>query len=305
MKKIAIGNAELNASVLGLGCMRMGGLADEDAARVVEAALAGGIDLFDHADVYGGGKSEKVFARAIRSLGVSRDQLVLQSKCGIQKGFFDFSHDHIIDSVNGILNRLDTEYLDILLLHRPDSLVEPEEVASAFSELHRRGSVRHFGVSNMHPGQIELLKTAVQQPLIINQLQLSLAHTPMIDQGFNVNMAVDGAIDRDGGILEYSRLHKITIQPWSPLQHGFFKGVFIDHPDFENLNAVLRQIADEQNVTSSAVAIAWLLRHPAGFQPILGSMNPTRIRDMARSVEVSLTRPQWYELYRAAGNKLP
>ena len=285
--------------------MRMGGLSDREAEQVVETCLASGITLFDHADIYAGGKSEDVFARAVRSLGIARDQLVLQSKCGIQKGIFDFSRAHIVHAVHGILKRLETDYLDILLLHRPDTLVEPEEVAAAFSELHHAGSVRHFGVSNMHPGQIELLKTAVQQPLIINQLQLSLAHTPLIDHGFNVNMAVDGAIDRDGGTLEYCRRHAITIQPWSPLQYGFFKGVFIDHPEFEPLNVVLRRIGAEQGVSSSAVAIAWLLRHPAGFQPILGSMNPDRIRDMARAVDVTLSRPEWYELYRAAGNKLP
>lgn len=285
--------------------MRMGGLSDVDAKRVVEASLDSGINLFDHADIYGGGKSEEVFARAVAALGVPRDRLVLQSKCSIQKGFFDFSREHILQSVEGILKRLGTSYLDILLLHRPDSLMEPDEVASAFSELHKRGAVRHFGVSNQHPGQIELLKTAVQQPLIINQLQLSLCHTPMIDHGFNVNMAVNGAIDRDGGILDYCRRHTMTIQAWSPLQHGFFKGVFIDHPEFAKLNEVLKRIAGEQGVSSSAVAIAWLLRHPAGFQPILGSMNPARIRDMARAVDVSLTRPEWYELYRAAGNTLP
>ncbi len=305
MKRMLLGNDGLSASVLGLGCMRMGSKSDVDAARTIEAALACGIDLFDHADIYAGGNSETIFAKAIRNLGISRDALVIQSKCGIQPGYFDFSHDHILRSVDGILRRLETDYLDILLLHRPDALMEPEEVAMAFSALQQSGKVRLFGVSNQNPSQIELLQSAVKQRLVINQLQLSLAHTPAIDHGFNVNMKVDHATDRDGGVIEYCRLKKITVQPWSPLQHGFFKGVFLDHPNFAKLNDQLRWIGGEQGVPASAVAIAWLLRHPAGFQPILGSTNPSRIRDMARAVDVTLTRQQWYELYRAAGNTLP
>lgn len=305
MKRIELGGNSLSASVLGLGCMRMGSLSEPDAVKVVEAALACGIDLFDHADIYAGGNSERVFARAVRAMGVDRASLVLQSKCGIRQGFFDFSREHILASVDGILQRLETDYLDVLLLHRPDALMEPDEVASAFAALHRAGKVRAFGVSNQHPAQIELLQSAVKQRLVVNQLQLSLAHTPAIDHGFHVNMAVDRAIDRDGGIIEYCRLRKITMQAWSPLQRGFFQGVFLDHPDYGKLNDLLRWIGGEQGVPPSAVAIAWLLRHPAGIQPILGSMQPDRIRDMARAVEVTLTRQQWYDLYRAAGNTLP
>jgi predicted oxidoreductase len=285
--------------------MRMGKLSVPEAAGVVDAALAGGMTLFDHADIYAGGRSEEVFSAAISELGIARSSLILQSKCGIRDGYFDFSREHILQSVEGSLKRLNADYLDVLLLHRPDTLMEPDEVAAAFSELHRAGKVRHFGVSNQHGGQIDLLRAAVEQPLVINQLQLSLAHTPIIDRGFNVDMGNAAAIDRDGGILEYCRLHRITIQPWSPLQFGFFQGVFLDHPDYGKLNEVLRRIAAEQRVAPSAVAIAWLLRHPAGFQPILGSMNPGRIREMARAGEVTLDRAQWYELYRAAGNVLP
>lgn len=306
MKQLLLGYDGPAVPVLMLGCMRLSGMADDAAARTIGAALDCGITAFDHADIYGNGESERVFARAIRHLGRARSSLFLQSKCGIVRGgYFDFSRDHITGSVDGILQRLETDHLDALLLHRPDALMEPEEVAAAFDALHRAGKVRHFGVSNQHPGQIALLQASVRQRLIVNQVQMSLAHAPGIEHGFNVNMLVDGAVDRDGGLIEYCRLHRITVQPWSPLQHGFFKGVFLDHPAFAPLNEVLRRIAGEQGVTPAAVAIAWLLRHPAGFQPILGSMNPDRIREMARAPEVALSRPQWYELYRAAGRVLP
>lgn len=305
MKTMTLGMSETVTSVLGLGCMRMGGKPDAEAARVIETALDCGIRLFDHADIYDGGRSESVFARALRQTGTPRGEIQIQSKCGICPGYFDFSCDHILGSVEGSLRRLETEYLDILLLHRPDALVEPEEVAAAFDDLFQSGKVRQFGVSNQHPRQIDLLRRYVRQPLVIHQLQFSLGHTPMIDQGLNVNMAVDGAVDRDGGILDYCRLHDMTIQPWSPLQFGFFAGVFLDHPKFPDLNRVLYQIAGEQGVPASAVAIAWLLRHPAGMQPILGTMNPERLRDLCRADTVRLSRPQWYELYRAAGHSLP
>lgn len=305
MHKLDIGKSGLEGSVISLGCMRIAGLSNQEADDLLAAAWESGIDFYDHADIYGGGKSEEVFAGALGRSSISRDQILLQSKCGIRKGMFDFSRAHILTAVEGSLRRLQTDYLDVLLLHRPDTLMEPEEVADAFSQLHASGKVRRFGVSNMNPGQIELLRKYVEQPLIANQLQLSLTNTGMIDAGFNVNMEIDPSIVRDGGILEYCRLHDITIQPWSPFQYGFFEGVFLDNPKFPELNKAIDAMAAAKGVTNSALAIAWLLRHPAKMQPILGTTNPQRVRDIARAAEVEMTREEWYGLYLAAGNQLP
>lgn len=269
MKRITIGNSALTASEISLGCMRMADLSKEDANKVINTALENGIDFFDHADIYGGGKSEEVFADAIDMNATIREKMILQSKCGIRQGFFDFSKEHIIASVEGSLKRLKTDYLDTLLLHRPDTLFEPEEVAAAFTELEKSGKVRHFGVSNQNPGQIELLKKYVDQELIANQLQFSIMHTGMIDTGFNVNMTIDPSLDRDGGILEYSRLNNMTIQAWSPFQYGFFEGVFLDNDKFPELNKVIDKIAADKGVTNSAIAVAWIQRHPASFQTVV------------------------------------
>ncbi|HAJ9215585.1 TPA: aldo/keto reductase family oxidoreductase [Listeria monocytogenes] len=305
MKRITIGNSALTASEISLGCMRMADLSKEDANKVINTALENGIDFFDHADIYGGGKSEEVFADAIDINATIREKMILQSKCGIRQGFFDFSKEHIIASVEGSLKRLKTDYLDTLLLHRPDTLFEPEEVAAAFTELEKSGKVRHFGVSNQNPGQIELLKKYVDQELIANQLQFSIMHTGMIDTGFNVNMTIDSSLDRDGGILEYSRLNNMTIQAWSPFQYGFFEGVFLDNDKFPELNKVIDKIAADKGVTNSAIAVAWIQRHPASFQTVVGTMNPGRIADIAKASDVTLSREEWYEIYRAAGNQLP
>ncbi len=305
MNTIDIGNSGLLASAISLGCMRIAELSDRDIDTLLATALEAGIDCFDHADIYAKGQSEVVFARALARSSTSREQLVVQSKCGIREGSFDFSREHILSSVEGSLSRLNTDYLDLLLLHRPDTLMEPAEVAAAFSELHRSGKVRHFGVSNMNPGQIDLLRKYVEQPLVANQLQLSLTNASMIDSGFNVNMQGDPAVMRDGSILEYCRLHDITIQPWSPLQYGFFEGVFLDNDKFPELNRTLQELAGANGVTSIAVAIAWLLRHPARMQPIMGTTTPGRLRDAAQAASIELTHQQWYELYLAAGHTLP
>lgn len=296
---------ELAAPSIAIGCMRMADLSKKQADRVVHTALENGLNFFDHADIYGGGKSEEVFADAIGMNASIRDKMILQSKCGIRQGYFDFSKEHIIASVDGVLKRLKTDYLDSLLLHRPDTLVEPDEVAAAFDELERAGKVRHFGVSNESPLQIELLKKSVKQKLIVNQLQFSVMHTGMIDAGLNVNMKVDAGIDRDNGILEYSRIHDMTIQAWSPFQYGYFEGVFLDNPKFPELNTKMDEIAERYQVTSSALAIAWILRHPAKIQAVLGTMNPERIEAIRKGADISLTREEWYEIYRAAGNVLP
>ncbi len=305
MKQITIGRGEVTGSEIALGCMRMSALAPKDAAALVHAALDAGVTYFDHADVYGGGKSEEVFAQAIGMSASVRATIILQSKCGIGKGQYDFSKQHILEAVQGILKRLSTEYLDVLLLHRPDTLMEPHEVAEAFELLHRSGQVRSFGVSNFNPMQIELLRRAVPYRLVIDQLQLSLTETGMIDSGINVNTHFDGSVDRDGSILEYCRLNAITIQAWSPLLHGWFQGPFLGSEKFAELNAAVDVVAKARGIPPVAVAIAWILRHPARIQPIVGSMNPGRLRDICKASGVELTRKEWYDLYLAGGKKLP
>ncbi|WP_280770870.1 aldo/keto reductase [Salipaludibacillus daqingensis] len=305
MKKITIGKSDVQTGNIALGCMRMDKLTKAEAEKVIHTSLEVGIDLFDHADIYGGGKSEEVFGNAVDLKSSIREQMILQTKCGIRDGFFDFSKDHIIQSVEKSLKRLNTENIDILLLHRPDALMEPEEIAEAFSQLKASGKVRHFGVSNQHPLQVELLKKYVKEDLIINQLQLSLLHTPMIDAGLNVNMQNKPSIVHDSNVLEYSRLNDMTIQAWSPFQHGMIEGVFVGNKDFPEVNNKLQEIADKKGVTDSAIAVAWILRHPANIQAVIGSMNLSRIKDIARASDVILSRQEWYELYRAAGNDLP
>lgn len=305
MKKIQLGTSDLQVSNIALGCMRMNALSEKEAAHMVETALDVGVNFFDHADIYGGGASEEIFARAIKANGTHREDLIIQSKVGIRDGSFDFSKEHILTAVDGILQRLEMDYLDALLLHRPDALVEPEEVAEAFTKLQDSGKVRHFGVSNQNPQQIELLKKYVEQDLIANQLQFSIMHTRMIDAGLNVNMKHDPSIDKDGGILDYCRLHDMTIQAWSPFLFGHFEGVFIDHEKFPVLNEKLQDIADKYHVDKSAIAVAWILRHPAKIQAIVGTMNPERLRKIAKASHLEITRKEWYEIYIAAGNQLP
>jgi predicted oxidoreductase len=285
--------------------MRIAGMAPDAVDTLLRTSWEAGINFYDHADIYGGGKSEEVFTASIKRLGLKRSELLLQSKCGIRSGFFDFSKEHILTSVDKILTRLDTDYLDILLLHRPDALVEPEEVAEAFETLKQSGKVRHFGVSNHNPSQIELLQASLPMKLEANQLQFSITNTGMIDHGLNVNMEIDRSIDRDGGILDYCRLKKITVQAWSPFQYGFFEGTFLGNPKFPKLNEVLEAMASEFGVTPTTMAIAWILRHPAKIQPVIGTTSPERVQQVALASGVALTRPQWYEIYRAAGNTLP
>ncbi|WP_339319258.1 aldo/keto reductase [Paenibacillus sp. FSL R10-2734] len=305
VKKISVANGVLDVSQISLGCMRIADLSAKEADTHVHSALELGIDFFDHADIYAAGKAEEVFAGVLENNPGMRDKMMIQTKCGIRNGYFDFSKEHILQSVEGSLKRLKTDYLDVLLLHRPDTLFEPEEVAEAFDILESKGMVKHFGVSNQNPLQIELLKKYVKQPLLFNQLQLSIMVTGMIDAGFNVNMTNAGSVVHDGGILEYSRLHDMTIQPWSPFQYGFFEGVFLDNDKFPELNEVINRLAAEKDVTNTAIAIAWILRHPANMQPVVGTTNTQRLRDIAKASEITLTRPEWYEIYRAAGNVLP
>lgn len=305
MKQIKIKNSDMNASEISLGCMRISDMTDQEISTLIHTALEEGINFFDHADVYGGGKSEERFSKALHMNASLREQMLIQTKCGIRQGYFDFSKEHILEAVNGSLKRLRTDYIDVLLLHRPDALVEPEEVAEAFTTLQANGKVKYFGVSNQNPMQIELLRKFVKQPIIINQLQFSITNTGMVDAGINVNMQIDASIDRDGSILDYCRLNDITVQPWSPFQYGFFEGVFLDNDKFPELNKTINAIASAKGVTNTAIAIAWILHHPARMQPIVGTTNPIRVKDICKASDVSLTRPEWYEIYRAAGNKLP
>lgn len=305
MNRMKLGTSDLEVGEISLGCMRMDALSKKDARQVIENAMDLGVNLFDHADIYGGGKSEEVFSDAIEMNPLIREKMIIQSKCGIRNGFFDFSKEHITSSVEGSLKRLNTDYIDILLLHRPDALMEPEEVAETFTRLKNSGKVNYFGVSNQNPMQIELLKKYLKDDLIINQLQLSIMHTPMIDAGLNVNMQHDKATDRENSVLEYCRLHDITVQAWSPFQYGMIKGVFVGNKDFPEVNEKIQEIAEKKGVTDSAIAIAWILRHPAKIQPVVGTMNPQRLADIEKASHITLTREEWYEIYRSAGNVLP
>lgn len=303
MRTIELGKTGLQVPTIAVGCMRFRDLNEKQVAEVVDAALSMGANYFDHADIYGAGKSEELFGKAITPS--MRQNIFIQTKCGIRKGLYDFSYEHIVNSVDGSLKRLGTEYIDVLLLHRPDTLMEPEEVARAFSDLKASGKVRHFGVSNQNPYQMQLLQNALDMPLCANQLQFGIMHTPMIQSEMNVNTYNDTGVVRDGGVLDYCRLHKITIQPWSPMQYGFFEGCFIDHEKFPELNETLERIANKYDISKTTLAFAWILRHPAKMQPVTGTTNVGRLKECIKASEVFITREEWYEIYRAAGNKLP
>lgn len=297
-------NTGLKSDII-LGCMRMAEKSKEEAKRFIETSFDLGLNFFDHADIYGGGKSEEIFAGAIKETSIKREDIILQSKCGIRKGFFDFSKEHIINSTDGILKRLNTDYLDVLMLHRPDTLVEEEDIAESFDVLHKAGKVKNFAVSNMDALQIQLIQKYTKYKLIANQMQLSPVYTPIIDYGFNVNMKNDSGINRAGEIISYCRLNDINIQAWSPFQFGFFGGVFIDHEDYKEINDVLQRIADENKASKEAVVVAWLLRHPGNIKAVTGTMSPERIKKIKKASEIKLSREEWYEIYTSAGNKLP
>ena len=305
MKQIKIGG-KLPASQISMGCMRIPGLERKELATLLQTAVDGGIDFFDHADIYGGGSAESVFATAVKDIGLARDKMLIQTKCGIRNGLFDFSYDHIVSSLDNSLQRLEMDYVDVFLLHRPDTLVEPEEVARAFQDIAKAGKARYFGVSNHNPGQIKLLnKYLGDNKIVVNQLQFSPAHTVMIDAGLNVNMTNPQSVNHDGGILEYCRLEDITIQAWSPFLYGFFEGVFLGNEKYPELNQAINEIAEEYAITPEAVVVAWIMRHPAGIHPIPGTTNADRLKGICAGAKVELTRAQWYKIYCAAGNRLP
>ncbi|MDF2887884.1 MAG: aldo/keto reductase family oxidoreductase [Lacrimispora sp.] len=305
MKYMKLGKSDLQVPVMAIGCMRINELSTTDAEHLVQTALEGGVNFFDHADIYGGGTCEELFAEAVHMNSTVREKIILQSKCGIRKGAFDFSKEYILEAVDSSLKRLNTDYLDVLLLHRPDALVEPEEVAEAFDKLYSSGKVRNFGVSNQNPMQIQLLERFLNQPIIANQLQLSITNATMISAGLHVNMSDDTAINRDGSVLDFCRLQDITVQPWSPFQYGFFEGVFLNNDKFTQLNAAIDKIAANYEVSNTTIALAWILRHPAHMQPVTGTMNANRLKDCMKAADIYLTREEWYEIYRAAGNVLP
>lgn len=307
MKQITLKQTGLHIPAIAIGCMRISAVEEQALVELIHYCIEEGLNFFDHADIYGGGASEIAFSKAFKQTGLKREDIMLQSKCGIKPGImFDFSKDYILEAVDGILKRLDTDYLDLLVLHRPDALVEPEEVAEAFDTLHTLGKVRRFGVSNHKPMQIELLKKYVKQPIEVNQLQMSLPVSQMIANGLEVNMQTDGAIDRDGSVLDYCRLKDITIQAWSPFQYGFFEGVYIGNNEkFPELNKALEELAEKYQTTPTGIATAWMLRHPAKIQMISGSTNLKRISEMVEGSNILLTREEWYKLYLSAGHILP
>ena len=309
MKTIKIPHSDLTISSVVLGLMRIAKMSDAEIRTLFDAAVDAGVTMIDHADVYGGAPHvcEARFGEAVKLSAADRGRIMIQTKAGIRPGYFDFSSEHIIEAVNGSLKALRTDYIDVLLLHRPDTLVEPEDVAKAFDTLNAAGKVRHFGVSNQTPGQIEVLKSAVHQPLLFNHVQLSIAHANLFAQGIAVNMdGLDQSISRDVGLLDYSRLKGMTLQAWSPVQQGFFEGVFIgDREHYAELNDVMDELATKYAITPTGIAIAWITRHPANLQVVLGTTKPDRVRESVAGSDVTLTREEWYRLFRAAGHTLP
>ncbi|MGL4450218.1 MAG: aldo/keto reductase [Sarcina sp.] len=306
MKKLQIGNSDTQGSEISLGCMRMASCTENEVNILINTALNENINFFDHADIYGQGKSEEIFSKAINMNDNLREKIILQTKCGIVPGImYDFSKEHILNSVDKSLKRLNTDYLDILLLHRPDILVEPEEVAMAFRELKEKKKVKHFGVSNHTPMQIELLNKYLDEKIIANQIQFGVMHTSTIDYGVNMNTKNEGAIDRDGEVINYCRLNDITLQAWSPYQYGMFEGVFLGNDKFKEVNDKIDELAEKYNVTNTAIATAFILRHPAKIQTIVGTTNKNRLKSICTASNIKLTRQEWYEIYRAAGNVLP
>lgn len=306
MKAIELSTTGKKIPAIALGCMRIDNLDNDRLCHYIDTCMELGINFFDHADIYGGGICEEKFSTAFSQTGIKREDIILQSKCSIVPGvMYNLSKDYILESTDQILKRLNTDYLDILLLHRPDALVEPDEVADAFNILKASGKVLNFGVSNHKPMQIELLEKYIDQKLVINQLQLSLPVSNIIANGMEVNMTTDGAVDRDGSVLDYCRLKDITIQTWSPFQYGFFEGIFIGSEKYPELNNVLNTLAEKYSVTPTTIASAWILRHPANMQLIAGTTNAERIREIAAASDITLTREEWYQLYLSTGHILP
>ena len=294
MKYLEFGESKREISQIIIGLMRIAQMTPKEVEELVETALSVGINAFDLADIYGGGKCEEILGQVLKNRPDLRAKMWIQSKVGIrieEFTYFDFSKDYILEATNGILQRLGLDHLDSLLLHRPDALMEPSEIAEAFDLLKSQGKVLDFGVSNQNPMMMELLKKEVKQPLVANQLQLSAAFSPAFESGFHVNMEGTAANMRDGSIFEYCRLNDVVIQAWSVLQHGYFEGVFVG--------------SDKYQISPSAVAIAWVLRYPAHMQAIIGTTKTSRIIESSKATDIELTRKEWYEIYWASGKDLP
>ena len=304
MKFVTIEN-DISASAIALGCMRMYKMDEKQVDAIIDTALENGINFFDHADIYDDGKCEQTFGQYLKRHPSVRDKMFIQTKCSLEDYFYNFSKKHILRAVEGSLTRLGVDHIDFLLLHRPDTLMEPEEVAEAFSILESSGKVRRFGVSNHNLFQVELLKTAVKQPLSINQLQFSLTEAGLVASGINVNMKNADSVMHDGGLLEYSRIKNMTIQAWSPFLYGFFEGSYIDNDKFPVLNEKLAKIGEKYGLTKYGVAAAWILRHPANMQLIAGTMNPDHLKEICKASDVKLTRAEWYDIFRSAGHCIP
>ena len=308
MRYIKFGERQKEVSEVVLGLMRISEMTVDQVEELIESALAVGINAFDIADCYGHGKCEQILGEVLKCRPDLREKMWIQSKCGIRMEeftYFDFSKEHILEAVDGILERLNVDYIDSLLLHRPDALMEPAEIAEAFDLLKSQGKVIDFGVSNQNPMMMALIQKDVNQPLVANQLQLSAAFTPSFDAGFHVNMKQEAGIVRDSSIFEYCRLHDVVIQAWSVLQFDYFGGVFLGSEKYPELNHVLNRLAEKYHVSPSAVAIAWVLRYPAKMQAVIGTTKKARVAEAARAAEIQLTRKEWYEIYLAAGNDLP
>lgn len=306
MNETILGNQLRKVPSIAVGCMRLSEKSKEEMNHFIHSALEQGAYFFDHADIYGGGMSETVFGDAFsHDPSLKREDVFLQSKCGIRQGCYDLSKEYILEAVDGILKRLRTDYLDLLLLHRPDALVEPEEVAAAFDVLFDSGKVRHFGVSNHKPMQIALLQKYVRQPLVANQVQFSIPVSNLVANGMEVNMETLGSIDHDGSLLDYCRLHDITLQAWSPFQMPAWKGCFLGSDEYTELNQKLRELAEKYHVSDTTIAAAWILRHPANMQLITGTASESRLREIIAACDIALTRKEWYDLYLAAGHLLP
>lgn len=308
MRYIKFGERQVEISEVVLGLMRISELTVDQVEELIESALAVGINAFDIADCYGHGECERILGEVLKRRPDLREKMWIQSKCGIRMEdftYFDFSKEHILEAVDGILERLGVDYIDSLLLHRPDALMEPEEIAEAFDILKAQGKVIDFGVSNQNPLMMELIKKDVKQPLVANQLQLSAAFTPSFDAGFHVNMKQDAGIVRDSSIFEYCRLNDVVIQAWSVLQFDYFGGVFLGSEKYPELNRVLERLAEKYQVTPSAIAIAWVLRYSAQMQAVIGTTKSERVAQAAKAADIVLTRKEWYEIYLAAGNDLP
>lgn len=306
MKTITLGSSQLNIPRVAVGCMRMNSLNSSQAETFVNGAIELGVNFFDHADIYGGGTCEELFGSVLHKNPGLREKIILQSKAGIVPGImYDNSKEYLINAVDNILKRLHTDYLDIFLIHRPDALADVQDTADALDYLHRSGKVKYLGVSNYRVGQMQLLSKYLENKLMVNQLQLSLTNSSMIQSGFEANMLSDGAVDRDGGILDYCRMNDITIQTWSPFQFGAIEGTFLGNPDFPELNKEINLIAEKYNTSNTAIAAAWILRHPANMQVITGSTKLERLQDVCEATDITLSKEDWYRLYLAAGHILP